>query len=116
MQHNTVPVEESFSAFQLAQASGTGLARHSRFVMSHVTGKVQVLGLTRKHIVMSYHRAVRAADYGRLLICPRNPNAYWLDDYNQRDANCFGDVPEDDLVETDCAVTASEHQRKTDPV
>tara|TARA_B100000686_G_scaffold346032_1_gene431732 strand:- start:2695 stop:3912 length:1218 start_codon:yes stop_codon:yes gene_type:complete len=75
------PIEESYEIFEQARMKCSGLAKRARLVMSHSTGKVEVVGLTEDHIVFKYHRAADNGDSSRLLIFKRNPEACWLDDY-----------------------------------
>lgn len=76
-----VPIEEGYEAFERAKAMVSGLAKRARFVMSHATGKLEVVGKTEKLMFFKYHRAARDEDSGRFLITRRNPHAYWFDDY-----------------------------------
>jgi KamA family protein len=77
----TVPLEEGFLIFRKAQSQVSGVAGHSRFVMSHSTGKIQVQGMTETHVFMRYHRAFDPADRNRQMVFKRNRNAHWLEDY-----------------------------------
>jgi len=79
----SVPVERSYEIFEEARANSSGLAKRARLVMSHKTGKVETVGLTDSHIFFKYVRAHRDSDNSRFLIFERNPNAYWLDDYEE---------------------------------
>jgi KamA family protein len=79
----SVPVERSYEIFEEARANSSGLAKRARLVMSHATGKVETVGLTDSHIFFKYVRAHRDSDNSRFLIFERNPNAYWLDDYEE---------------------------------
>ena len=76
-----VPIEEGYQVFERAKAKVSGLAKRARFVMSHATGKIEVVGLTDELIFFKYHRAARHEDSGRFLAFRRNPNGYWFDDY-----------------------------------
>jgi len=76
-----VPVEEGYSIFCEAVRTCSGLAARARYVMSHKTGKVEVVGLTDDKIVFRYHRCADKSLRGRVLIMKRNPNALWFDDY-----------------------------------
>lgn len=75
------PVEQSYEILQHAWKACSGLAKRARFVMSHATGKIEVVGETASHIVMRYHQAADPADIGRTLVFERNPVARWFDDY-----------------------------------
>ena len=63
--------------------SSTLLAKRLRFVMSHSTGKIEIVGLTKNRVYFKYHRAADDVDSGRFLVLKRNPNACWLDDYDE---------------------------------
>jgi KamA family protein len=77
----SAPVEEAYEIFQRAQGMCSGLAKRARFVMSHSSGKVEVVGLTSEQIYMRYHQSADAKDAGRFFALDRNREARWLDDY-----------------------------------
>jgi len=79
----SVPVEEGFEIFEQARMKGSGLAKRARFVMSHATGKIEVVGLTEDLIFMRYHRAANPEEKARFLVLRRNPEAHWFDDYEE---------------------------------
>jgi len=74
-----VPIVRGWRIFQEALRHGSGLARRARFVMSHETGKIEVLAVDEKRIYVRYHRAKDPNDRGRFMIYQRNDDAYWLD-------------------------------------
>ncbi len=86
-----VPLVRSWEIFTEAIRRGSGLARRVRFVMSHETGKVEVLAVDEHHIFLRYHRAKNPADCGRFIICKRDDEAYWLDDLESIDG--LGSLP-----------------------
>ncbi|MFQ5591196.1 MAG: hypothetical protein ACE5HE_08550 [Phycisphaerae bacterium] len=69
----------SWKIFNEALRQGSGLARRARFVMSHETGKIEILAVDAKHIDLRYHRARGAALRGRFMVCRRDDEAYWFD-------------------------------------
>ena len=77
----TVPIERGYEIVEQAKALVSGLAKRVRFVMSHSTGKIEIIGKTEDFVYLKYHRAAHDADSGRFLALASNPNAYWLDDY-----------------------------------
>lgn len=79
----SVPIEEAYQIFEQAKAQCSGLAKRARYSMSHQTGKIEIVGLTQKHVYFKYHRAALDADSGKFMVFKRNPDAYWLDDYDQ---------------------------------
>lgn len=79
--HFVVPVEESYRIIEEAKNSCSGLAKRVRYVISHRSGKVEVLAIDEENVYMKYHQAADRKDAGRFLVLPRNPRATWLDDY-----------------------------------
>jgi len=82
--HLTVPVERAYEIHEQAKMRGSGLAKRSRFTMSHSLGKIEVLGLTEENIIFKFHRAVRFDEKASMVIFRRNPRAYWFDDYHDK--------------------------------
>ncbi len=76
-----LPLEQAYRNFIEAWRCSSGLARRARFVMSHQTGKIEVTGLTKGHIIFRYHRAPNPDNDGKIIICRRNPRGYWFDDF-----------------------------------
>lgn len=79
----TVPVEQGYEIVEQAKALVSGLAKRVRFVMSHSSGKIEIVGRTEDLVYFKYHRAAEDADSGRFLSLGSNPDAYWLDDYTE---------------------------------
>jgi lysine 2,3-aminomutase len=75
-----VTLVDGWNIFCETLRRGSGLARRARFVMSHATGKIEILGIDDDHIYLRYHRAKREEDRGRFMIFKRNDEACWLDD------------------------------------
>lgn len=74
-----IPIVQGWFIFREALRYGSGLARRARFVMSHETGKVEILAVTDQHIYTRYQRAKDGSNRGRVMIYKRNDEAYWLD-------------------------------------
>lgn len=77
-----VPIVEGWKIFDQARRMTSGLGRRARFVMSHATGKVEILGVDEKHIYMRYQQAKNPADESRFMVFYRDDEAYWLDQLN----------------------------------
>lgn len=77
----SLPLEQAYRNFIEAWRNSSGLARRARFVMSHHTGKIELTGLTKGHIMFRYHRAPDPRNDGKTIICRRNPRGYWFDDF-----------------------------------
>ena len=79
----TVPIERGYEIVEQAKSRLSGLAKRARYAMSHSTGKVEIIGKTKDLVYFRYHRAADDQDSGRCLAFKSNPNACWLDDYEQ---------------------------------
>jgi KamA family protein len=88
-----LPLEKAYEIFEMARVKCSGLAKRARFAMSHATGKIEMVGLTRDQVFFKYHRAAKNSDSGRFLAFKRNPEAYWLDDYDRSASEQSLDVP-----------------------
>jgi len=79
----TVPVEEGYEIVEQAKSLVSGLAKRARYVMSHSSGKIEVVGKTKDVVYFKYHRAFRDQDSGRFMAFRSNPKACWFDDYDE---------------------------------
>jgi lysine 2,3-aminomutase len=75
-----VPLAEGYRIAEAAKHRLSGLAKRFRYVMSHATGKVEILAVEGDQIFLKYHQARDARDEGRLIISYLSPEATWLDD------------------------------------
>ena len=74
-------IEETIDIVERARARVSGLAARVRYVMSHETGKIEILGKTESLIFFRYHRAADPQNSGKFMVFRRNPEAHWFDDY-----------------------------------
>ncbi len=75
-----VPLQEAYAIVEAAKATASGLAKRVKFVMSHATGKIEILAVERERIYLKYHQARNPADVGRFLVCRLPEGAGWFDD------------------------------------
>lgn len=75
-----VPLVRGWQLFDAARGRCSGLSRGARFVMSHATGKIEVLMVDDRHIYLRYHRARDAADESRIMVARRDDQACWFDE------------------------------------
>ena len=80
----TVPIEEGYEIVEQAKSMASGLAKRVRYTMSHATGKIEILGKTKECVYFRYHRAADDNNSGRFMVFKSNPDACWLDDYDER--------------------------------
>lgn len=76
----SLTLTQAYLALEEAKREVSGLAKRARLVMSHETGKIEIVGLTDYYIYLKYHRARDYRDEGRFMVFHRDDDAYWLDD------------------------------------
>ena len=74
-------IEETIDLVESVRSKVSGLAARVRYVMSHETGKIEILGKSSDLIFFRYHRAADPENAGKFMIYKRNPDAHWFDDY-----------------------------------
>lgn len=80
-----LPLDAGYALVERAKARLNGHAKRFRYVMSHVTGKIEILGrLDGGDMLFKYHQAKRQADQGRLFSLPVAPDDCWLPDASSR--------------------------------
>jgi L-lysine 2,3-aminomutase len=79
----SIPIEKGYEIFEKARTRCSGLAKRARLVMSHESGKIEVVGMTEEQIFFKYARAANSEDNARFLAFYRNPDAAWFDDYEE---------------------------------
>ena len=75
-----VPLVRGWQLFDTARRRCSGLSRCVRFVMSHASGKIEVIGVDDRHIYLRYHRARDSADESRVMVARRDDQACWFDE------------------------------------
>ena len=76
----SVPITRCHFLIEYAKYQVSGLARRVRYVISHERGKIEVVGVTGKHIYVKYNRAGDASREGKFLVFYRDDEAFWYDD------------------------------------
>lgn len=74
-----VPIVEAYERIEEAKRHCSGLAKRTKYCMSHASGKIEIVGIDHRHIYLRYHRAKYAEDEQRFLVCYRDDSAFWLD-------------------------------------
>ncbi len=75
-----VPLRQAYAIVEGAKNHGSGLAKRIRFVMSHDTGKIEVVAVEGDLIYLKYHQARDPADLGRFMVFRLPDGAGWFDD------------------------------------
>lgn len=78
-----IPFAKAVKIIEEAKALTSGLGKRVRYVMSHSTGKIEILAVENGKIYLKYHQAKNPKDYGRFMVydCPKD--AAWFDDLPQ---------------------------------
>jgi KamA family protein len=79
-----VPLCEGSRIVEKAKAGCNGLSKRFKYIMSHVTGKLEILGIMHGEIYFKYHEAKDRENLGVMFKCQVDEEAGWLDDF--RDA------------------------------
>jgi len=75
----SLPIVEAYRRIEEAKKHCSGLAKSLKYIMSHESGKIEIIGVDKKYIYLKYHRAKHQKDEQRLLVCHRDDSARWLD-------------------------------------
>ena len=76
----SLTLDESLDIFENAQNRCSGLAKSARLVMSHASGKMEIVGKNEEHFFIRYHRSTDPESAGGIISMKRNPDACWFDD------------------------------------
>lgn len=79
----SVLLEKGYEIFEQARMRCSGLGKRARFVMSHRSGKIEIVGKTESNVYMRYHRAANLTEKAKFMVVKSNPSAYWFDDYKE---------------------------------
>lgn len=75
-----VPLEDGIRIVAGAKALQSGLGKNFKYCMSHVTGKVEILGtLDNGEMVFKYHEAHDTENLGKIFTKKMRPGQAWLD-------------------------------------
>ncbi|MBQ7464597.1 MAG: KamA family radical SAM protein [Lachnospiraceae bacterium] len=77
--HFQVPLLTASGIIKEARALMNGQARGFRYVLSHPTGKIEVIGPEGDDMIFKYHEAKNPADQGRIFRVRLDDRKCWLD-------------------------------------
>lgn len=75
-----VSIVQGYKYYEEALRNISGLAKRVKFVMSHSTGKIEILSVDDNFIYLKYHRAHDKENLGKVRIFFRDEKAYWYDE------------------------------------
>jgi KamA family protein len=81
--HFQVPLQEGYEIVESAKKLLAGPAKRFRYVMSHKTGKIEIVGVMGDAIYLRYHQAKDPRNAGRFFRRKLDGTAAWLDELEQ---------------------------------
>ncbi len=80
--HFSVPLKDGYRIFEEAKKRIRRhiLCKRLKYIMSHTTGKVEIIGILAGKIYFKYHQAKNPKDLGKFFCRKLNNTATWLDD------------------------------------
>lgn len=80
-QHFQVPLYKGINIIEDAKKKLNGLSKRFKYVMSHKTGKIEIIGIKDNNIYFKYHQAKDPKNNGKFFKRKLNKKACWLDDF-----------------------------------
>jgi KamA family protein len=78
--HFQVPLKKGYEIVEKAKQKLDGHAKRFKYIMSHKTGKIEIVGIIGNEIYLKYHQCKDPRKVGKLFKRLLTPNAGWLDD------------------------------------
>ncbi|MBA4536531.1 KamA family radical SAM protein [Bacillus aquiflavi] len=72
-------LKEAYDIVEGAKAKTSGLGKRVRLVMSHVSGKIEILAIKNGKAYLKYHQA-KNGEYGKFIVLDCPDHASWFDD------------------------------------
>lgn len=85
--HFQIPILEGYRIVEKAKTMLNGHSKRFRYVMSHKTGKVEIIGPKDNEMIFKYHQAKNARNNGRIFTGKISKNAGWLDEFTVKRKN-----------------------------
>lgn len=79
-----VPICEGVRIVEKAKAKCNGHSKRFKYIMSHKTGKIEILGIMNGEIYFKYHEAKDRKKLGMMFKRLVNEKAAWLDDFSTK--------------------------------
>jgi len=80
-QHFQVPICQGVKIVEEAKKRCNGHSKRFKYIMSHKTGKIEILGIFDGDIYFKYHQAKNRKNLGKIFKRQVNKIAGWLDDF-----------------------------------
>lgn len=78
-----VPLYGGYWIVEDAKKLLNGHSKRFRYIMSHQTGKIEILGIMNRRFLFKYHQAKHSINQGRIFTRELDKTATWLDDLKE---------------------------------
>ncbi len=78
-----VPIYYGYRIVEEAKSRMNGHSKRFKYVMSHKTGKIEIVGMDEKYIYFKYHQAKDVKNCGKFFRRKLNKTGGWLDDFEK---------------------------------
>jgi len=92
-QHFQLPLCRGIEIIEKAKEHCNGHSKRFRYIMSHRTGKIEILGIFDDAIYFKYHQAKNRKKLGKIFKRPVDENACWLDDLKSTSVRVLDATP-----------------------
>jgi lysine 2,3-aminomutase len=79
--HFQVPLFRGIDIVEKAKAKCNGHSKRFKYIMSHKSGKVEILGVMDDYMYFKYHQADNRENLGKMFRLKMDERAGWLDDF-----------------------------------
>jgi len=77
--HFQMPLSRGIEIVEQAKVTCNGHSKRFKYIMSHITGKIEILGTLNNEIYFKYHQAKDRQKLGKIFKRPIHKTAGWLD-------------------------------------
>ena len=91
--HFQVPLCKGIKIVEEAKAHCNGHSKRFRYIMSHRTGKIEILGIFDDEIYFKYHQAKNRKKIGKIFKRPVDEYAGWMDDLESASVRILDAAP-----------------------
>jgi len=78
-----IPLYKGIEIVETAKKSCNGHSKRFKYIMSHKTGKIEILGIHHNDIYFKYHQAKDTKNLGKIFKRKVDKKACWLDDFKK---------------------------------
>ncbi len=94
VKHNfQVPLCKGIEIIEKAKEHCNGHSKRFKYIMSHITGKIEILGIFDDEIYFKYHQAKNRKNLGKIFKRPVDESAGWLDDFKSTSVRVLDAAP-----------------------